>query len=462
MSDPIVPNYKKNVGRLVTDRYDFEEHIVGTKFRHNADTIDVVPNLVVGSSTSVNVLEALEALRDATLAPVIADATTSNKGIIQLAGDIGGIATNIIVTRIQSKPISSLTPSNGDVLTWDGYTNVWSPAAAVNIFSAGGDLGGNNVLQTVISLTGTQQDVSVGPVVKANNSVINFINTVSPLITTDTSSNNGKFTTIRAQSATGTNKNGGAVIIAGGAPGSGGLKGKVTLQLTSSVPAGYPATSLSGITSSNMVQLSEVIVGKKVLSLCHAADLNAIDMPASTGDMVIYIRNATARPTSGSPSNGAILYAHSGELWIKQQNGDDFQIGTNQNPNIWGPTGAQTYTFRNSVPSFGGSGVLGFSFNLPDQTCVAIDVTLVGKRNASSDSAQFNLRMAYTRQGGGAPIPLGSVTTLDSRTSGAASGWNVPQISVSGNTLQIFTGSETGTVITWLVVTQLTISFSNA
>src|SRR5579885_178284 len=120
MSDPLVPNYKKEVGRLATDRFDFEDHIEGKRFRHNADAIDVIPPLTVGVTTTHNVLEALEALRDAAEPPVISDATTASKGIIQLAGDIAGVATNILVTRIQGKPISSLTPSDGDVLTWDG------------------------------------------------------------------------------------------------------------------------------------------------------------------------------------------------------------------------------------------------------------------------------------------------------------------------------------------------------
>jgi hypothetical protein len=130
MSDPIIPNYRRDIGRLATDRYDFEEHIGGVRFRHNADAIDVVPNLVVGSTTSVNVLEALEALANAAQPPVISDATTGSKGILQLAGDISGTAINIVVTRIQSKPISTLTPGDGDVLTWDGYSNVWQCTAA--------------------------------------------------------------------------------------------------------------------------------------------------------------------------------------------------------------------------------------------------------------------------------------------------------------------------------------------
>lgn len=460
MSDPIVPNYKKDVGRLATDRYDFEEHIEGTRFRHNADAIDVVPNLVVGSSTSVNVLEALEALANAAQPPVINDATTGSKGILQLAGDIAGTAINVVVTRIQSKPISTLTPSGGDVLTWDGYSNVWKPSAATNAFSAAGDLAGNNVLQSVVSWTGIVFNASVGHVIQSFGSVIDFSVNAKPLFTQEIDPvNSGDIITIRAQSVTGVNKNGGSVTVAGGAPGSGGRRGGIRLQFTTSVPGGYPTTSLSGITSVNMLQLSEVAVGRRVLSLCNAADLSTIDMPSNTGDMVMYVRDAVSVPSTGSPSNGTIVYSSAGQLWVKEQNGNNFPVGSIPNPSIWGTTGQQTYSNRNYVTSTTAA-ALAFSFNLQDQTSTRADVIFVGKRQGSTDSAQFNLSVGYSRHGGG-PVIIGSVTNADPRTSGGASLWTIPNITVSGNTLQVFTGFSGGTTIQWFVVTQLTMSSSS-
>ncbi len=63
------PNFKKNIGRLATDRYDFEAHLQGhnpgpdsdfvTDFRHKASQVDVDnPSLVFGNPT--NVEQALE------------------------------------------------------------------------------------------------------------------------------------------------------------------------------------------------------------------------------------------------------------------------------------------------------------------------------------------------------------------------------------------------------------------
>jgi hypothetical protein len=459
MSDPIVPNYKKDVGRLATDRYDFEDHVEGTRFRHKADQIDLFPTLVIGATTTENVQEALQALKDAVSPPVIQDATTLVKGIVRLAGDIAGTATNVVVTRLQGKPVSALTPADGDVLTWNGTAQAWNPAAATNAFSAAGDLGGNNIIQNVISWTGTS--FAAGFVVQASNSIVDYVNNVTPLITQDTiGSATGKDFTLRAQSVTGSSQNGGSVIIAGGAPSSGGLRGGVKLQFTSSVPGGYPKASLSGISSNNMLQLAEPAVGRRVLSLCNPLDLTTTDMQTGTGDMVMYVRDTATPPTTGSPLNGTIVYSNSGQLWVKQQDGQNFSVGSIPNPSIWGTSGQQTYSSRNYIQSPVGSAATAFSFNLLDQTATRVDVILVGKQVGSNESAQFNLSMGYTRHSSG-PVAVGTVTNADPRLTGGASGWTIPDISVSGNTLQVFTGFSSSNQIQWLVITQLTMTSSS-
>lgn len=458
MSDPLVPNYKRDVGRLATDRYDFEDHAQGNRFRHKAVQIDLNPAIVVDSNTIYDVQRALEALSTAVSPPVISDATTSSKGIIQLTGDISGVATNIIVTRIQGMPISSLTPSDGDVLTWDGTTNVWKPSPATNAFNAAGDLSGSNVLQNVVGLTGTLYDVGVGYVMRASNSVVNYDLNITPLITQQTESvNHGADFTIRAQNTVGVNKNGGNVVIAGGVPGTSGLRGGVKLQFSSGIPAGYPTTEVSGFVTSNMVQLAEPAAGRRVLSLCNSSDLSVIDMPSNTGDMVMYIRDTATPPSTGNPSNGTIMYSSGGQLWIKQQDGNNFSIGSIPNPSIWGSSGQQTYTSRNYVTSSIGAPGLAFSFNLPDNTATKIDVIFVGKESGANNSAQFNLSMGYSRHGAG-PVAVGTVTNADARTTAGAATWVIPNISVSGNNLQIRTGYSGSVSINWLVITQLTMS----
>lgn len=50
-------------------------------------------------------------------------------------------------------------------------------------------------------------------------------------------------------------------------------------------------------------------------------------MPANTGNGVIYIGNATAIPTSGSPVDGLILYVSAGQLYIKESGGTSYKVG---------------------------------------------------------------------------------------------------------------------------------------
>jgi hypothetical protein len=53
-NNPQIPNYKPGVGRLVTDRYDFENHVEGNAFRHNALAIDMAnPSAAPGGATTV-------------------------------------------------------------------------------------------------------------------------------------------------------------------------------------------------------------------------------------------------------------------------------------------------------------------------------------------------------------------------------------------------------------------------
>lgn len=155
MSDPIVPNYKKGVGQLVTSRYDFQDHVDGYAFKHNSQTITISPSITIGSVARTNVYDAIVALNNV-IAPsfTVPDATTGAKGVVQLAGDIGGTATNVRVTKLQTRNVNSVPPSDGQVLTWVSSNNNWEPATPSTNFTASGDLFGDNTTQTVIKIQG--------------------------------------------------------------------------------------------------------------------------------------------------------------------------------------------------------------------------------------------------------------------------------------------------------------------
>lgn len=152
---PIDPNFNPNSGaRLVTDRFDFEKHVNGTNTHHNGNDIDMIPSIVIGGNPYGNVRDAIDAL-NAIVAPAsIQDATSTVKGILKLTGDFGGTADSPTVTGLQARPVSSLNPSNGQVLTWNGGASVWEPQNSSNSFVASLDLTGTNVAQTVIGIQG--------------------------------------------------------------------------------------------------------------------------------------------------------------------------------------------------------------------------------------------------------------------------------------------------------------------
>ena len=131
MADPVVPNYISGIGRFATDRFTYEKHIVGEDDRHKANQIDLFPTVVIGTAQTT-VQDAIAAISLSIGTPP-ADASTTVKGIVKLAGDIAGTATSVTVTKIQGKPVSALTPSSGDVLTWDG--SVWKPQSIVGTFT---------------------------------------------------------------------------------------------------------------------------------------------------------------------------------------------------------------------------------------------------------------------------------------------------------------------------------------
>jgi hypothetical protein len=58
----------------------------------------------------------------------VLDATTSAKGIIQLAGDLGNTATTPRVVALQGTSLSSTAPSTNQILRYNG--TAWAPANA--------------------------------------------------------------------------------------------------------------------------------------------------------------------------------------------------------------------------------------------------------------------------------------------------------------------------------------------
>jgi hypothetical protein len=119
-------------------------------------------------------------------------------------------------------------------------------------------------------------------------------------------------------SATGTNLNGGALLLQGGARGStSGKYGAVRLQM-------------GGSTAQTMVEAcdvqAEATAPSRVLSLVRSTALTTTQMPTNTGDLVIYIGNCATAPTA-NPVSGGILYVEAGALKYRGSSGTVTTLG---------------------------------------------------------------------------------------------------------------------------------------
>lgn len=448
---PQVPNYVNGVGRLVTDRYDFEDHILGTKFRHNADAIDVLPNLVVGSTTCTNVLQALEALAAAAEPPVIAPATQTMLGVIQLDRDLGG--TNglaPLVIGLQGRSVSPQQPTVGQVLTWN--SSAWVPQSITGLFIPGGDINTSSgspassaSLQYIGNLSGNSGTVGIG----ANNFTFG-VSTTPTISQTPVPSGSGGFFHIFGQGSL--SGPGGTLIMGGG----GGTPAGSTILALNDVPA---------------LTVAQPTSGNSVIAY-FSPFFSSTQMPTGTGNGVIYIANASTNPTSGSPSGGAILYGSSGQLWVKQSDSTNFQIGSIPDPSSWtsvapgslpvSPTIPANGTITYNIVQTSGTSfpVTCFTFAMPVSSSCRFDTVYVGKEISTGNTAQYNYSIGFVRNGAGSPAAVGTVTSSDSRTVGAS--WIAPTTTIgsyiSGNNIIISTGSSSATSAVWTVVTQVIVT----
>lgn len=151
---PAVPNYTPDVGRLVTDRFDFQAHVNGSGFNHVAGSILLSPHLnISGHGTFTDVQDILAQLATLASAPVVPNATTITPGLVQLSGDISGTFNNVVVVNIQGRPVTTAPPALNNVLTWNG--SAWNPAPSpAATGAASGDLAGTYPAPTVIAING--------------------------------------------------------------------------------------------------------------------------------------------------------------------------------------------------------------------------------------------------------------------------------------------------------------------
>jgi hypothetical protein len=121
------------------------------------------------------------------------------------------------------------------------------------------------------------------------------------MIQTSSGANNAPNWTIEASSAGSGVHNGGYLLLGGGAKATTGLHGGVRLFTG------------ADFTNNILVEAGEVISTKRVLALLKGTVLTTTQMPANTGDRVIYVADAATVPTA-PPVSGTIFLSDGGAL----------------------------------------------------------------------------------------------------------------------------------------------------
>lgn len=104
------------------DRYDFQDHVDGYSFRHDATDIDLATPITINSILTTNVENSIINLKNYidgyTSVP---DATSSVKGILKLTTDLGGTAALPNVVGLQGRSVSNTAPTTNQVLGWNRF-----------------------------------------------------------------------------------------------------------------------------------------------------------------------------------------------------------------------------------------------------------------------------------------------------------------------------------------------------
>ena len=124
----------------------------------------------------------------------------------------------------------------------------------------------------------------------------------------------GSAMTISAQTAkAGSAANGGPLALIGGFGDTpGGLAGAIRLQIKAA--------------NTTVLECAEVVSGNRVLALGLLANLTSTQMPANTGDGVLFLANRAIVPSANSVGGG-IIYCEAGALKYRGTSGTITQLG---------------------------------------------------------------------------------------------------------------------------------------
>ena len=256
----------------------------------------------------------------------------------------------------------------------------------------------------------------------------------TPLINQeDKTTGNGETLTIAAQTSLGGNGNGGTLALAGGSPHGTGRKGGVRLSLdeTSAEP---------------MVEVAEVATGRRAVVLGLGAAVTATELPAGTGDRVLYIADYATAPTA-DPVSGQLLYAGGHALAMRSTSGvtcDVAPIGTTGGSLVTRHFHHQHGAAASTTNTF----VTVATITIPASSVCFLTAYLVGKRtDVEGDIVAVYTCASIKRTGAAAPV-LSDTYDLRAYEDDPGSAW---RWSVVGNDITVDAHGPSGHRYSWSV-----------
>lgn len=242
-------------------------------------------------------------------ASTILDATTSGVDLYKAFMTFQSGATNPTISQTintgNSGDILSLLGQNGDGSNKNGGPVVVGGGAKTGA-GTDGSVTMKSGSSTILDVTTSGIDIYKAFVTfqsgATNPTITQLVNT----------GNNGDIMSFIGQAGNGTDKNGGPIIVKGGASTGAGTSGAA--QLISGDTGVYVEAAAIGADTRNIV------------ALAGASGLTATQMPSSTGNRVVFIWNADTNP-SANPVGGGILYVDAGALKYRGTSGTVTTLG---------------------------------------------------------------------------------------------------------------------------------------
>lgn len=209
--------------------------------------------------------------------------------------------------------ISALGNSDGityKVIDWGAQT--------VDAVTVGSDLKNTFmrvVSQVSMSMGGTSRYNFLAGQLQAAISNITYTSTAAAVVLSQsaTGTTNGNIMHVRAQGTAFATGVGGPLQLEGGKPGAGGSMGPVRMQLNP-----------DDVAFQTMVEATEIAVGQRVVSLAFGANLTTTQMPANTGDRVVFMADKATIPTADAV--GGHVYCSDGGKPFWKFNGTSLRL----------------------------------------------------------------------------------------------------------------------------------------